>query len=91
MRIPVRDFYTMAGALSIVFGVFSTFVMGGEDILICTVSGLIIGIPLLIIGLNKQSKYSQAIYGDNRLVKCTVWGMLGGLLLAYLLIRYSGN
>jgi hypothetical protein len=86
MRIPVRDFYTIIGA----FLVVSPFLLTeyGESYQTCTALGLIIGIPLLVVGLNMQSKYSKAIYGDNRVVKWNIWGLLGGFFLIYMLIRY---
>jgi len=89
MRIPVRDFYTISGALLICVGLAS--LMSIEDSYICVSGGLIIGIPLLIVGLRMQTKYSQSIYGDNRIVKWVIWGILGGLLLAYFLIGNAGK
>ncbi len=93
VRIKVRDFFTILG-MGIPSGPLILFLTGevefDEFIVVFGVS-LLIGIPILIVGLRKQSRFSKAWYGDNRHVWRLLLGWPIGIIFALLLIRCSAK
>ena len=77
MREKARDFWTSTGvfisSLPIIMLVSNMLVadagLFSEDYWYCSGASLLVGIPMLIIGLRMQAKY----YGDNRMVKWYFW------------------
>lgn len=71
MRIKVRDAISIAGIFILDTSLFMWSVgenPATKEDLICAGASTIIGVLLLVIGLNMQSKFSKEYYGDNKIV-----------------------
>ena len=86
MRIPVRDFWTFVGFFLSSFPLIMLWEQDWQismDILYCSGPSLLVGIPMLIIGLRMQIKH----FGDYRVVKWLFVAWVVGLLLGFLFSR----